>query len=413
MKYGLTLEGGGARGAYHIGAVKALVDNGYEFDMIVGTSIGAINAAFLAQNDLDKVYKMWQELSFKDMFDIDEEKIKDALNVNLDVDTIKYLSRKLAKTVKEKGIDTLKIRKILEDAIDEEKVRKSKIKFGLVTYCLSDANGEEKLIDDIEKGKLIDYIMASSNLPVFQRTRINDKNYLDGGVYDNCPVSLLESQGIKEAIVIRTYKWNRIRGYKDIVKRGNVNMHMLSPVDKLPSILNFDSKNLNNLLKLGYFDALKMINSLDGIRYYINPVDEEYLLERLSNIPYDVIEKIAKKINLKLEIGKNISDILKDDVITILSNKLKNKNVNTSKEYIISILEYVADKVGVKKYKVYDFDDFLNEIKDRIKEGKYKKNNDKDISNSNSTNIIKIAMSKLGLNLEEYNDAMILFAKHY
>ena len=30
MKYGLVLEGGGARGAYHIGAVKALMENGIE-----------------------------------------------------------------------------------------------------------------------------------------------------------------------------------------------------------------------------------------------------------------------------------------------------------------------------------------------------------------------------------------------
>ena len=60
MKYGLTLEGGGARGAYHIGAVKALLENGYEFGAIVGTSIGAINAAFLAQGDFDEIYKMWK-----------------------------------------------------------------------------------------------------------------------------------------------------------------------------------------------------------------------------------------------------------------------------------------------------------------------------------------------------------------
>ena len=73
MKYGLTLEGGGARGAYHIGAVKALVENGYEFGAVVGTSIGAVNAAYIAQGDLDFVYNMWKTLSFDALFDVDQE----------------------------------------------------------------------------------------------------------------------------------------------------------------------------------------------------------------------------------------------------------------------------------------------------------------------------------------------------
>ena len=43
---GLALEGGGAKGAYEIGAYRALTELGYRFDVICGVSIGAINAAF-------------------------------------------------------------------------------------------------------------------------------------------------------------------------------------------------------------------------------------------------------------------------------------------------------------------------------------------------------------------------------
>ena len=265
MKYGLALEGGGARGAYHIGAVKALLENGYEFNAVVGTSIGAINAAFIAQGDFDEVYNMWETLTFNDLFDLENDKVRNAMNMNLDMNTIKYLSKKLSKAIKEKGINTLKIRKILEDKIDEERLRKSDIQFGLVTYCLSDRTGEELLIDDMEKGEVIDYIMASSNLPVFKRVKVNDKNYVDGGIYDNCPVHLLEKMGIKEAIVIRTYKRMRIRNYKQILKRGNVSMHMIEPVESLPNILNFDTQNLKEQLKLGYYDAMRAIKDLDGI----------------------------------------------------------------------------------------------------------------------------------------------------
>ena len=48
---GLALEGGGAKGAYEIGAYRALTELGYHFDVICGVSIGAINAALLAQGD--------------------------------------------------------------------------------------------------------------------------------------------------------------------------------------------------------------------------------------------------------------------------------------------------------------------------------------------------------------------------
>lgn len=40
---GLALEGGGAKGAYEIGAYRALTELGYHFDVICGVSIGAIN----------------------------------------------------------------------------------------------------------------------------------------------------------------------------------------------------------------------------------------------------------------------------------------------------------------------------------------------------------------------------------
>ena len=56
--YGLVLEGGGAKGAYQAGAIKALLDNDYKFDLITGTSIGAINGAFLVQGNFDEIYEL-------------------------------------------------------------------------------------------------------------------------------------------------------------------------------------------------------------------------------------------------------------------------------------------------------------------------------------------------------------------
>ncbi len=59
----LVLSGGGAKGAYEAGLISSLVHEYREdFDIFCGTSIGAINAAFLAQEKIDALSEMWQSI---------------------------------------------------------------------------------------------------------------------------------------------------------------------------------------------------------------------------------------------------------------------------------------------------------------------------------------------------------------
>src|SRR2546423_9132426 len=66
----LLLQGGGALGAYHIGAYQAMQEAGYEPDWVSGISIGAINAAVIAGNApearLAKLEQLWHEISWPD-----------------------------------------------------------------------------------------------------------------------------------------------------------------------------------------------------------------------------------------------------------------------------------------------------------------------------------------------------------
>ena len=52
--YAIALEGGGARGAYQIGAWRALVEAGIRFNAVSGTSVGSLNGAMMAMRDLKK-----------------------------------------------------------------------------------------------------------------------------------------------------------------------------------------------------------------------------------------------------------------------------------------------------------------------------------------------------------------------
>lgn len=360
----LTLEGGGARGGYQIGAVKALYENGYNFKAIVGTSIGAINGAYLAQGDFDKLYKMWQTLSFKDLLDLENDPMKNLLNAKLNVEDIRYLSKKLGEAVKNGGLDITKEREILESTIDEEKLRNSDILYGLVAACLTDVKGEELFIDEIPQGKVVDYIIASSNLPFFKRSIIGDKKYLDGGIWDNCPVHMLEKKGFKDVIVIRAFKQqSRIRDYRNILKRGKITIHFIEPVDTLPSILNFDSENLSELIKLGYYDTLKILNGYDGFRYYFEEV--EYLKRRVRNIPIDVMTKVTNDLEVKLKIGKHIEDEFIKKVIPLLVSKTKVKTAADLNESVLAMVEHLALNEYIDRYKVYKLDELIEILKQK------------------------------------------------
>ena len=64
-KRALTLCGGGAKGAYEIGAVRALYELGEKFDIITGTSIGALTGAMLVQGDAEQLNRLWEGLSIR------------------------------------------------------------------------------------------------------------------------------------------------------------------------------------------------------------------------------------------------------------------------------------------------------------------------------------------------------------
>ena len=72
---GLVLSGGGGKGAYQVGVLKALAENGLLDDVtaISGASIGAVNAMLYAMEDIELMYKAWEEIEMETIFDVNLE----------------------------------------------------------------------------------------------------------------------------------------------------------------------------------------------------------------------------------------------------------------------------------------------------------------------------------------------------
>jgi NTE family protein len=364
MDCGIVLEGGGARGAYHMGAVKAILEKGYNITGVTGTSIGSINGAFIAQGDFETAYEIWENIKYTTLLDIDENKLMSALSRNINLDIVKYLSRKFAQVVKSGGIDTQKMRKFLDEHIDENRIRNSRIKFGLVTYSLTEKKPYELFAQDIPEGMLVDYLLASSRLPVFKQEPLDEKYYIDGGVYNNCPVNMLVNKGFKNIIAIKTGSIFRTRDIKKIEKQKDIDLKVIEPMNSLPNILSFESKTAKRLITLGYFDALKVLDNLDGFEYYFNSISEEIFLKSLLEYDELGLNEIYKLLNLT---GYNSKKTLFEIVIPILLKKIGFKEAKTYKDVVQALTEYIALKENVEQFKVYDFNEFLNLVKLKIR----------------------------------------------
>lgn len=375
----LVLEGGGAKGAYQIGALKALMENGLEFNAIVGTSIGAINAAFIAQGDIDKVEELWKTLSFKEIADINNELIENFMTNQVSVEDFKEIKNIISRTIKDKGIDLKLMREIMAKYIDEDKIRNSKIRYGLVTFCISDLKPKKLFIEDIPKGQLIDYLLATSNLPGFQRAVIDDKSFIDGGIYDNCSVEMLYEAGYKDILAIRLFRKNHIRNYSSLIKNKDLKIKMIVPSRDLPNILNFETKTLNSLLKYGYVDAIKQIKKLDGTQYVFKKISDEEI-EKYKEVftPVKCLE-ITEEMGISYEPGENIIDVTINKTLPKLNKIIAESKTNNFKKILINIVEYAAYKEKVSLNKIYDFDKFVATVKEKAQNRKKLKGIEKTI----------------------------------
>lgn len=62
MKQAIALAGGGTKGAYQVGAWKAMRELGIPFDIVTGTSIGSVTAALMVQDDFDRAWELWTHI---------------------------------------------------------------------------------------------------------------------------------------------------------------------------------------------------------------------------------------------------------------------------------------------------------------------------------------------------------------
>ena len=336
MKRALVLSGGGAKGSYQLGVYKALKRLGIKIDIITGTSIGSINGALFVSGDYLKAKRLWLNVSTDNLFDYGFDNKKDM--------------QKLAKEIiLNKGLKFDKAEKFLNKILDEKKIRKSKIDYGLVTVNLKSMVPKMLTKEQIPNGKLISYIIASSTcFPAIEMKEIDGEYYIDGGYYDNLPINLAIDMGADEIIAVDL----SAIGIKQKIKDKAIKIDYIKNSNKQKFTLDFDKETAKKNIKLGYNDTMKYYKKLDGEDFTFKKGN---LNQNYNNIsPYYI--KLLKKILLSDEKKAKITEIIKNKryenlFLNIKQGKKIDKEINNSIEYLGKLFDLEKERIySIEKY---------------------------------------------------------------
>ena len=179
--------------------------------------------------------------------------------------------------IKNGGVDVTPLRELIHEMVDEEKIRQSKIAFYLLTFSLSDMKEMELGIEDIPEGLLEDFLLASAYLIGFKNEELHGKKYMDGGVINNVPLGTLVERGYQNIIEVRIFGPGR---EPRVYLPDDVTVYEIAPRVKLGSIIEFQEKRSRQNMKIGYYDAKRVIYGLAGTIYYIEQTKKSGIMKR-------------------------------------------------------------------------------------------------------------------------------------
>jgi NTE family protein len=181
-----VLGGGGRLGAAEVGMLAALEAAGIRPDLVVGTSIGAINGAVMAADPASgvaRLRRLWQEVGARGLFD----------------EGVVARLQRLRRT----GV-SLHSNEQLQDLLVETfgsatRIEDLPVRFGCVAACIETAGAMW-----FDHGPLVPALLASSAVPVlFEAVALDGLHYLDGGLVDSIPLGRAVELGARTVFVLQ------------------------------------------------------------------------------------------------------------------------------------------------------------------------------------------------------------------
>jgi NTE family protein len=182
----VVLGGGGILGGHEVGMLRALADRGIRPDVILGTSVGAINGAFFAADPtgagVERLIELWCEMNRSE---------RSAGSMLRRVTTLARSGTHLQSfsEVRERLVSVLPVQRVEQLAVPFQ--------------CVA-ASIERAAEHWFDAGPLADVILASCSVPgILPPVRIGDEHFIDGGIVNSIPVSRAVALGASKIYVLQ------------------------------------------------------------------------------------------------------------------------------------------------------------------------------------------------------------------
>ena len=221
----LVLQGGGALGAYQAGVFQAMDESGLTPDWVIGTSIGAINAALIAGNRPEDRLLQMREFWYRVRYGLLAETMGMMPGLGAFASTAAtmmgglpgfFAPNPLAMLGPHAAVgcenasyySTLPLARTLADLIDVDQLNTGAPRITVGATTVSD--GRMRYFDSRSERLHTDHILASGALPpAFPAVRIDGELYWDGGIVSNTPVeAVFDDNPRRSGLVFAVHIWN-------------------------------------------------------------------------------------------------------------------------------------------------------------------------------------------------------------
>lgn len=263
MQRAIVLAGGGAKGSYQIGFWKALRELGIDYQIVTGSSVGALNAALMVQGNYDEALLMWSSVRTEDIVErtpslLSQSSLSDGIAASL-----KSIMGDLAEDVVKVKMDPVPLGHLIERYLQESLLRESGVSLGIMTTEYPSMKAAPFLLEDIPRGMVDEYLLASSTVfPSMEPRTIGTKRYVDGGYSDNFPVNLALDLGAEEIIGVGL----RASGV-EAKYQTDYPVRIIRPNFDLGPSMIFDPEQTARNITLGYNDTMRSFGIYDGKSY--------------------------------------------------------------------------------------------------------------------------------------------------
>ena len=321
----LVLAGGGARGSYQVGVWRALTELGWNPQIITGTSVGSLNGAMFALDLYETARDMWTSIRSQDVMELPEE-----------TRNLTELHQFLRDVVRAGGMDVTPLEEIVERVLDEDALRASPIRFGLVTVEKRGLKPRELPLEEIPKGKVKDYLLASAAcFPALRAKQIDGVQFLDGGYRDNMPTGLAQKMGAEELVCVD------LEGVGiTLPNRTGLPTTMIRSYWELGDILHFDPDTARRNIELGYYDTLRAFGRLRGCAYAVAKNEQTAQDAAAFRQRFDAVQKAVKAkypVTLTADLALKLAN-MQDAELAPLEAAAEDVGVDPTRYYTVETL---------------------------------------------------------------------------